>query len=139
MNRPLGEIDSRTFLGYAAIYNVRWILTSTSDCRENVGRLIGDLPLWESRHFSLWEIESPGRRLEDQGIEISASYGMIEVKLQADGEGRLPSSVVLPYHWDRGLRVDPPAGISRLQQMDDPVPFILLEPNGESEIRIEYR
>jgi hypothetical protein len=47
--------------------------------------------------------------------------------------------VLLPYHWDRGLHVEPPVMMSKEQRMDDPVPFIVLEPNGVSEILIEFR
>ena len=138
MGRPLQNIDPVNFWRYIRLYNIRWILTSTPDCREYIGGILDRDMLWSSRNFSLWDVEQVDGSLEERGISIRSSYGRIEVTLSEIG-GRLPRRVLLPYHWDPGLHVEPPTVLSREKRMDDPVPFIIIEPNGKSEIVIEYR
>jgi len=139
MERALPEMGEKKLMKYVALYNIRWILTSTPDCREFFEGILARAPVWSSRHFSLWELEAGGWSPAERGIAVKASYDRISVRLHPDEEGRLPERVVLPYHWDPGLHVDPPAVISRQQLMEDPVPFIILEPHGETEILIEYK
>jgi hypothetical protein len=138
MGKDLGSIDQETFWGYIGTYDIGWILTSTTECRESVGSILGEPPVWQSRLFALWKITPPGGLAKDRGISIKAGYDRIEVLIQDIGGDDPPGRVRLPYHWDRGLRVDPPARISPEQRMDDIVPFILLEPEGEKRILIEY-
>ena len=64
---------------------------------------------------------------------VDAGYNRIDVRLDA-----VADTVRLKYHWDKGLKVTPPARISSVYQMDDPVPHILLEPNGATEVVITY-
>ncbi len=139
MGKSLPDMGPDMFWRYIHLYNIRWILTSTPDCREYIDGILDRDPVWRSRHFSLWEVEQAGRSLEERGISIRSSYGRIEVTLSRDEGGNLPRRVLLPYHWDGGLHVESPAVLSREQHMDDPVPFIILEPNGESDILIEFR
>lgn len=139
MEKSLPEMGLDTFWRYVNLYNIQWVLTSTPECREYFDGILEQDPLWSSRHFSLWEVEPVGGSMEERGIMIRSSYGRIEVTLTEDEEGRLPGRVLLPYHWDRGLHVDPPALLSSEQRMDDPIPFIILEPNGASDILIEFR
>ena len=138
MEKSLHDMGPDMLWRYIHLYNIRWILTTTPDCREYMDGILDYDPVWRSRHFSLWELELAAGSMEERGISIRASYGLIEVTLSRDEESNLPGRVLLPYHWDRGLHVDPPATISKEQRMDDPVPFIILEPNGVSKIRIEY-
>jgi hypothetical protein len=138
MEKSLQDMGPDMLWRYIHLYNIRWIMTSTSDCREYIDGFLDYDPVWSSRHFSLWEVEPAGGSMEERGISIRSSYGRIEVILSRDEGGNLPVRVLLPYHWDRGLHVEPPAAISKEHRMDDPVPFIILEPNGVSEIRIEY-
>jgi hypothetical protein len=49
-----------------------------------------------------------------------------------------PQRILLKYHWDRGLKATPPARISPERRLDDPVPFILLEPRGERDVAIKF-
>ncbi len=139
MGRPLKEMNADMLWRYISLYNIRWILTSTTECREYFENILQQDQIWSSKHFALWEVVSPGGSLEDRGIVIKASYGRIEVTLRPDENGSLPGRVLLPYHWDPGLHVDPPAVITREQRMEDPVPFIILEPHGKRDILIEYR
>ena len=138
MEKPLHDMGQDMLWRYIHLYNIRWIMTSTSDCREVMDGILDYDPIWSSKHFALWEVEPVGGSLEERGISIRSSYDLIEVTLRRDEEGNLPRRVLLPYHWDPGLHVEPPAVISKEHRMDDPVPFIILEPNGVSDIRIEY-
>ncbi len=139
MDRSLPEIGKEKLGQYIDLYNVRWVLTSTPECREYFAGFFDQAPVWSSRHFSLWQAGQAAGSLQQRGITIQASYDRISVSLEPDEEGRMPERVLLPYHWDRGLQVDPPAVISPEKRMDDPVPFLVLEPHGKSEILIEYR
>jgi hypothetical protein len=138
MEKDLGSIDLKTFWDYMTLYDIKWILTTTAECRDAVGSIIARPPDWESRFFALWEINPRGGTAEDRGVHIKAEYDRIEVVLKRGEDGELPSSIILPYHWDSGLRVDPPAKISAIQMMDDLVPLILLDPADEERIVIEY-
>lgn len=139
MGRSLEDMGPEMLWRYIRLYNIRWILTSTPACREYIDGILESDMIWSSRHFALWEVVPGGRSLEERGISITSSYGRIEVKLSAEEGGELPGRVLLPYHWDRGLHVEPPAIMSKEQRMDDPVHFIVLEPNGVSDILIEFR
>ncbi len=139
MDRPLNEMNSDMLWRYISLYNIRWILTATPECREYFENILQQDQIWNSKHFALWEIVAPGGSLEDRGIVIKASYGRIEVTIRQDENGSLPGRVLLPYHWDPGLHVDPPAVMTKEQRMEDPVPFIILEPHGMRDILIEYR
>jgi len=64
---------------------------------------------------------------------VSASFNRIEIDLTGDrGE------FLLRYHWDKGLKVRPPSTITPIRLLEDPVPFMLVEPNGATSILIEY-
>jgi hypothetical protein len=139
MERSLPEMGKERLRQYIDLYNISWILTSTPDCREFFEGFLDQAPIWSSRHFSLWKAEQADGSLEERGITVVSSYDRLSVTLKRDEEGRLPQRVLLPYHWDPGLYVDPPSVLTREQRMEDPVPFIILEPHGKSEILIEFR
>ncbi len=139
MGRPLTEMSPDMLWRYISLYNIKWILAATPECREYFDRVLNQEQVWGSRHFALWEVAPPAGSLEDRGIILKASYGRIEVTLLPDEEGMLPGRILLPYHWDPGLHVEPPAVLTMEQRMEDPVHFIVLEPHGETDILIEYR
>jgi hypothetical protein len=139
MGRPLPEMGSGELRRYMMLYNVRWILTSTQECREFFGKATGFDLLWSSRHFSIWDAGLDSGSLEARGITVLSSYDRIYVTLKPDEEGRVPERVLLPYHWDPGLHIEPPSVLLKEYEMEDPVPFIILEPNGESDILIKFR
>ncbi|MBU8922143.1 MAG: hypothetical protein KOO63_10035 [Bacteroidales bacterium] len=138
MGYHLKEMDPVRLSGYLSLYDVRWILTATSDCRDyfsdsNLAEMI-----WKEGFFTLWEVrglDSPG---SDRSFTVDARYGEILLK-PGEGLERLPERIILGYHWDRGLHVDPPAKISPINMFDDPVPLILIETAGERYVKIEYR
>jgi hypothetical protein len=72
-------------------------------------------------------------------VAVRASYDLLRVTIEPIAGQAPPERIVLKYHWDPGLRVTAPAVISPLRQLDDPVPLILLEPNGEMDVRITFR
>jgi len=134
----LMELDAERFREYLELYNVHWILTATAECRAQIERLGAGAPLWQNGAFTLWKIEPPFSYTEPPGIGVRASYNEIRVTI-GDREDVTRDGILLKYHWDGGLEVSPPARIYPRMRMDDPVPFILLEPSGEREIRIRYR
>ena len=139
MGKTLPEMGVAELRRYMMLYNIRWVLTSTEGCREFFRASAGFDLLWSSRHFSLWGVEPDGGSPEERGITITASYDCIRIMLEPGAEGKLPERVLLPYHWDPGLHVAPPAMISKEFQMEDPVPFIILEPNGQNDMAIKFR
>jgi hypothetical protein len=139
MGTPLVRMYPGTLLEYIELYNVHWILTATRECAGYVKNLTYVKALWSSKHFALWEVPSSSTFASEPGVKVQASYGMIHVTI-APGAGRTPPErILLKYHWDRGLAVASPARISMAKRLNDPVPFILLEPNGATDIRIAFR
>jgi hypothetical protein len=134
MGRDLWEIEKGELLEYIRLYRIRWVLTATSQCRSYFDEIFEDDPVWASRHFTLWEV-SPG----SDDIEIRSSYGRIDVTISREDAEASGGKLVLPYHWDRRLVVEQPAVITGLLLLDDPVPFISLEPNGVERISIYYK
>ncbi len=139
--KPLWETDPSRLHDYLSLYNVRWVLAATPDCTARLDAL-GLSRAWSSGPFTLWETDAGApfagaSFASEPGVDVRSSYGRLDVTIEAGGAPP-PLRVLLKYHWDRGLRVAPPARISPMMRLDDPVPFILLEPGGESEIRIYY-
>jgi hypothetical protein len=146
--KPLSEITPRELRAYTDLYNVRWILTATRETDDLVARMAAgsDAPrrapsvdgalaevIWKSPRYTLWRVRAPGTFTGGEDDRVRASFNRIEIDL-----ARVSESVLLKYHWDEGLTVSPPATISPVYQLDDPVPFVILEPNGASSIVIEY-
>lgn len=137
--QALAEFEPDRFAAYLDLYNVHWIVTATAECGEEVERLLGGGPSWRSGTLAIWDIPTASSFASEPGVVVRASVNEIEVLITRDSEEAVPAEILLKYHWDRGLEVAPPARISPRRQMDDPVPFILLEPNGEKDIRIRFR
>jgi hypothetical protein len=137
--KPLGDLDFSQLRGYIEAYNIHWILTASNECRLCIEESGVAEALWCSRHFALWEIKDPSTFSDTPGVAVESGYGVIQVTI--DEEVSIPSggSMLLKYHWDRALSVDPPAVISPHQVVDDPIPFIRLEPNGAKEILISVK
>ena len=95
--------------------------------------------MWSSEHFSLWRVPGESTFTDVEGISVRATYNRIDVTISTPKDLPPPERIILKYHWDRALRVDPPARISQIMFLDDPVPFISLEPNGESMVHITYK
>lgn len=153
MGRSLKDLSAEKMGRYLRIYNVRWILTATPECEAYVSALGGTRVLWRSKRFTLrevlsWNPEGFAMR-EDFGemeslscVTVAADYDRIMVRRAMDAAGcelrALPDTLILKYHWDNGLRASPKATISPVFLLDDPVPFVLLETKGESEILVTF-
>ncbi|MBN2184755.1 MAG: hypothetical protein JW746_05460 [Candidatus Krumholzibacteriota bacterium] len=131
------EIGQERMNEYIKLYNVRWVLTVTPYCSKYFSSFPHVFPIWSSGLFTLWEVSAASAAEKESGRKVGADYGCIFVNFDAGISP--PESILLPYHFDRGLKVAPPARISGRLCLDDPVPFILLEPGGKREIEIIYR
>ena len=138
MGTPLKEMKPERLHEYIDLYNVHWILTATPECAAYVEALDYVRPLWSSRHFALWEVVTESTFASEQGVTVQASYDLLHVTVPP-GAVEPSKGILLKYHWDRGLSVAPPARIEKATRLDDPVPLILLEPNGATDIRIRFR
>lgn len=129
---------------YLDLYNVLWIVTATPEATDFVARLermqtaASDLPpvepLWASRRYALWGVRRPPAFTDGRELEVAAGIDRIEV----EGTGS-SAPFLLKYHWDPGLTVNAPAKLSAEFRLDDPVPFIKVEPNGAARVIIRYR
>lgn len=138
MGTPLKEMKPERLFEYIDLYNVHWILTATPECAAYVKALGYVRPLWSSRHFALWEVATESTFASERGVTVQASYSLLHVTLPPGGV-QSSKEMLLKYHWDRGLVVAPPARIEKTLRLDDPVPLILLKPNGANDIRITFR
>jgi hypothetical protein len=136
---PLVEMPPGRLLEYVDLYNVRWILTATPEAAAYIDKLPYVRAFWSSQHFTLYGVTAPYLGFaSERGVAIRASYDLLQVTI-APGVGQaIPKTIVLKYHWDPGLEVAAPCTISPVKQLEDPVPLILLEPNGETDIRITF-
>jgi hypothetical protein len=135
---PLSEVDPARLEAFLKLYKVKWILTATEEGRSYIERLSSVQPLWSSKQYVLWRYPDGLDSNLWEGITVRADYDLIEVAIELR-PGRPPAdNILLSYHWDKGLRVSPPARIHQVRQLDDPVPLILLEPNQAREIKITY-
>ncbi|MBN1163408.1 MAG: hypothetical protein JXB45_02405 [Candidatus Krumholzibacteriota bacterium] len=138
MGVPLSRMEPDRMLEYLRLYRVRWILSCTPVCREYLRRIPGVRVIWTAPDFCLGEVPADSLYAAE-GFTVRATYDRIEVSISPENGQLPPENIVLGYHWDRGLRVDPPARISPVMRLEDPVPLILLEPRGERRIKIYYR
>jgi hypothetical protein len=149
MGKPLGQLPAAEFWEYLEVYNVRWIVAASAEAKAYVESVASDTssapaawktngkpPIeiaWKSRRYTLWTLARPPAFTTGRARPVTAVFDRIAVEPGAD-----PEPFVLRYHWDRGLRVRPPATISPVRVADDPIPFILVDPNGVSQVLIEY-
>jgi hypothetical protein len=149
MGRPLAGIPKSRFQKYMDLYNIRWILTASQEAGDYMGGL-GDRTaegrrgvgpdaegdwrsVWQSGRYTLWQSRRTGSFVEGGNASVDSGYNVIAVRLRDTAD-----VLVLKYHWDERLRVTPPARISPVHRMDDPIPFIRLEPGGMTEIFIRF-
>jgi hypothetical protein len=139
MGVPLKEMDPGRLREYIDLYNVHWILTATPECERYVNGLPYATSLWSSKQFHLWEVSAGSTFASEPGVAVRASIDLLHVTISNTAAHATPEKILLKYHWDRGLEVASPARISKILQLNDPVPLILLEPNGARDIRITFR
>jgi len=138
MGRPLFDWEPAALSKYLGLYNIRWILTASPQVSEFVAKMPGIEEIWSQGHFHLWRTPVRGAFAETPGVTVHATYNRIDVTVSPGGDSSPPDHIILKYHWDRSLRVEPPARISLVMRLDDPVPFIRLEPHGEKSVRITF-
>jgi hypothetical protein len=140
MGMPLAETPPERLLEYIELYNVRWIMTATREAAAYVDSLAYAALLWASTHFRLYGVTTPAAGFaSDPAATVRATYDLLHVTLAPEEDREAPRTILLKYHWDPGLAVAAPSAISPVKRLDDPVPMILLEPNGISDIRITFR
>jgi hypothetical protein len=145
MGQVLSTMPSAEFSKYLDLYNIGWIVTATAEGGAYVSRLFADrsahepLPgglaeiVWASERYTLWRLERLRSFTGNPADRVRASYNRIEIELAA-----IPEQFLLRYHWDDRLEADPPATVNKVYHLNDPVPFILVKPNGVSSIAIRY-
>jgi hypothetical protein len=149
MGKPLAEMTAREFREYADLYNIRWVATASGAAKDFMLRVASELArpgaepdssggrtlevIWRSGRYELWRIHEPPSFTGGEPARVKASFNRIEIEL----DGR-PDAFTLGYHWMKGLRATPPARISPVRMLGDPVPFIRVEANGATSILIKY-
>ena len=131
MGATLNETGHEEMKDYLRVYNVRWILTASDEAESYFYNFPNLKVLWSSSDFTLRENTVYSRR-----IEIKSDYNRVDISFPPDSP--VPEEIMLPYHWDRSLKVSSSAELEPQFQLDDPVPFILLKPNDERKIEIRY-
>jgi hypothetical protein len=141
--RPMDQWDRASLQPYLALYDVRWILTATARSTRFMSDLLGAPPVWSRPPYSLWTLpdEQTSEGKLSQTVTASGA-GRPDVRaatnrLEIHWDGSL-DGYFIGYHWVPGLAVDGAATIRPLHKMDDPVPFIYVEPNGDDDITVSY-
>lgn len=137
--KDLGGLEAERLKEYLELYNVHWIVTASGSCRDIIRAGGVAREIWSSRNFTLWEVHDRSTFTDRAGVRVEASYGRLRVVIDPVARLEEDGSVLLKYHWDRGMRVKPPARIYPNPVLDDPVPFVRLEPRGASEVEIKVR
>ncbi len=139
MGSTLEQLEPGKLFAYMELYNIHWVLAATESAKAYFeGRQFLE-PVWSSRHFVLWKVSPDWFFASEPGVSVRAAYDHIQVSITPDAGYPPPDSILVKYHWDRGLRASPPAKVSQTIRLEDPVPLILLEPNGATDIQIFFR
>jgi hypothetical protein len=149
MGKPMSEVTPAEFWAYVDLYNVRWIAVASDEAKDFVRgvaadttsvpkswRVDGSTPLdvlWQSKHYTLWRVDHSPTFTGTEGDRVTATFNRIQIDLGAEQE-----SFLLRYHWDSGLKANAPVRITPVHGLDDPVPFMLIEPNGVRSVVIRY-
>jgi hypothetical protein len=143
--KTLDGLSPELFWRYIDLYNVRWIVTASAPTRNfvmdaaaqtgvqpagwgKVGSRIADV-VWTNSNYTLWRVNRPA---PDDG-RTHADFNRLEVAVRPE-EG----PVLLRYHWDPGMKPAPPATLSPVHVLGDPVPFTMVDPNGLSLVIIKH-
>jgi MFS family permease len=117
-----------------ARYAVSWIVACSGEARSGLGRL-ADVARHERNvaDCELFRVMRPSvSRVLEGSARVEADIDRIEVH-EARGD-----SLVLKYHWVRGLRTIPPLPIEERRIAPAPVGFIRVRPEGRSEFSIVW-
>jgi hypothetical protein len=129
--RPADQWDYESLKPYLELYNVRWIVTASTRLTGFMSRLLDREPNWSRAPYALWTLRDapPG----DVMPRVRADINRIEISGDPHSDGYF-----IEYHWVPGLRASGSAKIKPIHRLGDPVPFVYVQPNGESEIVITY-
>lgn len=135
--RPMSEWTLDSIKPYLQLYDVRWILTATQRSTRFISDLLGREAAWSQPPYALWrvgaEVAGSGQRGSALRPTVKAGINWIEITGNGDPDGYL-----IDYHWVPGLSASGSARIRPVHRLDDPVPFIFVEPNGEDVVTITY-
>jgi hypothetical protein len=132
--RSMDQWDRESLETYLSLYDIRWILTATDQSHEFMTGLAGRPPDWSQPPYAMWNLEPPPSAAQPGGAPVVES-GLNRLVVYGDSE---LDGYFIQYHWVPGLKTSGAAQIRPVHRFDDPVPFIYVEPNGESVITITY-
>jgi hypothetical protein len=132
--RPMDRWDRESLWQYLQLYDVRWILTATDRSGRFMTGLLGRPPDWSQPPYAMWDIEPrPAPAPDGEAPSVDAHINRLVVRGEAESEGYF-----IQYHWVPGLAALGNAHIKPIHQLDDPVPFIYVQPNGDHVVTITY-
>jgi len=132
--RPLERWDGESLQKYLDLHDVRWVLTATDPSRQVMTEFVGRPPDWSQPPYAFWELVSATVDTRTSGAPaVESGLNRLVVRGDAEAEGYF-----IHYHWVPGLEASGAARVKPVHRYDDPVPFIYVEPNGESVVTITY-
>jgi len=131
--RPMDRWTLGSLRPYLELYDVNRVLTATERSTRLMTELLGRPPVWSQPPYALWNVEGDRQAGEPGRPTVEAGINWLEVSGDGNSDG-----YVLDYHWVPGLEASGAARIRPVRRLDDPVPFIFVEPNGENVISITY-
>jgi hypothetical protein len=133
--RPLDHWDSESFLTYLQLYNVRWVLTATGPSQRAIAEITARSPDWSRPPYAMWDLGPRGAdAVSKADPQVESGLNRLVVRAEGGVEGYF-----IDYHWVPGLKASGSAQIKPVHRYDDPVPFIYVEPHGESVVIITYQ
>lgn len=118
-NRPIEEIENMEFQQYAELYNVGWILVFSDASKRYFDQMPGVRAIDGFKKLKAYALEAPLTYfLEGQGKVQHRDFNQL---LLTDLQGE---TIILKYHYLRGIKSDPSVQIEPVFLMDDPDPFI---------------
>jgi hypothetical protein len=132
--RPLDQWDAESLWKYLSLYDIRWIVTATDRSTRHMTGYLGRPPDWTRGSYALWRLGTPPAEPGTTGTpRVVSALNRLMVRGAPDSSGYF-----IPYHWVPGLEASGRARIRPARRLDDPVPFIYLEPNGEGVVTVTY-
>lgn len=126
-NRPIAAISGHDFKKYMELYNIGWIIVHSAESKRYVEQQPGVVLVSQFKELNAYKINHNfSYFLEGGGHVEEHSHNKV---LLSDVSG---DSVVMKYHYIRGLESKPATTIIPIKIMDDPNPFVkILNPPSE--------
>ncbi len=128
--KPMSQWESGALEQYLDLYGIRWVVTATTSSTSVMWNLLGKSPDWTQPPYALWD--TGWISLNTKPV-VSATMNHFDVSGSGNSTGYF-----IRYHWIPGLKVSGAANIRPVHRLDDPIPFIFIEPNGEKELEIVF-